>query len=555
MNGRPSLTTAERAAASVVAAAAALVVSAYVIDSAGWRFLPWPMLLVGIAVGAAMWLTTTRAADDRGTSTATALALGGGVFGWLMRLARPDYFPLGSGSDLTHHLQLIRYIDSHWRLVHDPSLEAYLGEMTHYTPGSHILASLAGAWSFGNGLHALHAVLSLATALSVTFVFFVGRRLLPSDSPRDSLAAVGTLALFSSPTFFLGPFLHYSFVAQVVAQCFAVTLWWIVTVWDQERRLALMSLAGLVGAALFLTWPVLCGPPLLALGLVAIAPDRMPIAKRVAHATVAAALVLAVAGWFLAGRAGWLSLAATGGETARPSVMAYGWLFLVTSSAGLALAFTTRRTRSLALFVVSLALQCAALYWTATRAGNSPYMAGKMLYLAIFVQAVGVTIAAGSIWRLLLPVASKSPGALDAVSWAAVILVAAFVVLSVPTGSLSLGANSAPATSLRLEQAGIWARDNVPIQCVEYLVDDEETAYWLHLAVLGNRRMSPRTGDNATYQLPPTLIRWLTPGGLPYAIADLPRLPRDVRDDLDIVARFDTAAVVKRRGPSTCPQP
>jgi hypothetical protein len=531
-----------------------LVVSSYVVDGAGWRFLPWPMLLVGLTAAAAVWITTTRGDDDRGISTITALALGGGVFGWLMWLARPDYFPLGSGSDLTHHLQLIRYIDGHWRLVHDPSLEAYLGEMTHYTPGSHILASLAGAWSFGNGLHALHAVLSLATALSVVFVFFIGRRLLPADAPRDPLAALGTLALFSSPTFFLGPFLHYSFVAQVVAQCFAVTLWWIVTVWDQEHRLTLMSLAGLVGAALFLTWPVLCGPPLLALGLVAIAPDRMPIAKRVAHAAVAAVIVLAVAGWFLAGRAGWLLLAATGGETARPSVAAYGWPLLVTSSAGLAFAFTTRRSRSLALFAVSLALQCAALYWTATRAGNSPYMAGKMLYLAIFVQAVGVTLSAAALWRVLLSVASPSPVTLAWLPWAAVVIVAVLVLGPMFTGSIAFGGKTAPATSFPLEQAGIWARDNLPIQCVEYLVGDEETAYWLHLAVLGNRRMSTRTGDNTTYQLQPTLIRWLTPGGLPYAIADLPRLPRDVRDDLDIVARFDTAAVVKRRGLSTCPQ-
>jgi hypothetical protein len=65
--------------------------------------------------------------------------------------------------------------------------------------------------------------------------------------------------------------------------------------------------------------------------------------------------------------------------------------------------------------------------------------------------------------------------------------------------------------------------------------------------------MSARTGDFDTYKLTPALIRWLTPGGLPYAIADLPALPRDVRDELDVLSSFGTAAVVKRRGPSTCP--
>ena len=33
---------------------------------------------------------------------------------------------------------------SNWRLVHDPPVEAYLGEMVHYTPGAHLLASLVG---------------------------------------------------------------------------------------------------------------------------------------------------------------------------------------------------------------------------------------------------------------------------------------------------------------------------------------------------------------------------------------------------------------------------
>jgi hypothetical protein len=106
--------------------------------------------------------------------------------------------------------------------------------------------------------------------------------------------------------------------------------------------------------------------------------------------------------------------------------------------------------------------------------------------------------------------------------------------------------------SLPLYEAGMWARVNVPPQCIEYLVGDDETAYWLHLAVLGNPRMSPRTGDNSTYEPDDAVLRWLTPNGLPYGIADLAALPRGVRDELDIVQRFGTAAIVKRRGPASC---
>ncbi|MGC4084890.1 MAG: hypothetical protein QM736_22945 [Vicinamibacterales bacterium] len=75
----------------------------------------------------------------------------------------------------------------------------------------------------------------------------------------------------------------------------------------------------------------------------------------------------------------------------------------------------------------------------------------------------------------------------------------------------------------------------------------------LHLAVLGNPRMSPRTGDNSTYEPRDAVVRWLTPNGLPYAIVDLPAVPRDVRDELQIVQQFGTAAVAKRRGMSACP--
>ena len=110
-----------------------------------------------------------------------------------------------------------------------------------------------------------------------------------------------------------------------------------------------------------------------------------------------------------------------------------------------------------------------------------------------------------------------------------------------------------PRSPQSLSLAGAWARDHVPVSCVDYLVGEPPTAYWLHLAALGNPRMSARTGDDSTFDKTAAIIRWLTPGGLPYAIAELPALPSDVRADFDIVADFGTAAVVKRRGPSSCP--
>jgi hypothetical protein len=104
-----------------------------------------------------------------------------------------------------------------------------------------------------------------------------------------------------------------------------------------------------------------------------------------------------------------------------------------------------------------------------------------------------------------------------------------------------------------LFRAGIWTRRYLSPACIEYLVANDYTAYWLHLAVLGNPRISARTAEDGTFETRAAIIRWLTPGGLPYAIAEPAALPRDVRTDLDVVVDFGTAVVVKRRGRSSCP--
>ncbi len=57
--------------------------------------------------------------------------------------------------------------------------------------------------------------------------------------------------------------------------------------------------------------------------------------------------------------------------------------------------------------------------------------------------------------------------------------------------------------------AGRWARA-CPPDCVDYLVGNEYTAYWLHLAVLGNSRASRSRSD--TFLTEPSFGRWLVPG-------------------------------------------
>ena len=110
-----------------------------------------------------------------------------------------------------------------------------------------------------------------------------------------------------------------------------------------------------------------------------------------------------------------------------------------------------------------------------------------------------------------------------------------------------------PVVSQPLFLAGQWARTNLKPECVDYVVNDVYSAYWLHLAVLRNARAAPRSTDDDTYLPEKEQVRWVIPDGLPYAIAeDFDRLPRDIRANVDVVARFGPAAIIRRRGRASC---
>jgi hypothetical protein len=566
---RPTLSGSESIALSLVATVALLIVVAYLGDRTGMAFTPAPMMAVAAASCAVMLVGFGRQAEWSGAETITFAGVVGITFGWLLWIARASLFPLGSGPDLTHHLLLIHYIEAHWTLVHEPGVQEYLGEMVQYTPGSHIVTALAGAWSASNGLHAMHGVMAASAALKTGFVFLIGMRVLPRDLPRAPIAALGSISLFASQTYFLGSFAQYSFLAQVVAECFAIAMFWALTAWDQNQHRWLMAVTGLLGAALFLSWPILIGPPLVVLGVLVLLPRpevrlkpdttyRKGLLERAIDAAIAVVPIAIIAGLFSIGRIDYVVIAGTGGEVTTPAVRAYGWLFLVLSSAGIVSATASLKarptSRTLALFAGAILLQAGALYLFARSRGNDPYMARKMFFMLLYPQAVAVALTVGMLWRGLYAVSAfkRTSEQVPAVAWALPLIAAMFVARPLIGAPKSLIVAKHPATSIELEQAGQWVRDHVDPHCVEYLVGDDNTAYWLHLAVLGNPRRGARTGDNATYELNPALVRWLTPGGLPYAIADLRALPTDIKDGSEIVAQFGSAAVIKRNGSSSC---
>ncbi|HUR33117.1 MAG TPA: hypothetical protein VM032_04930 [Vicinamibacterales bacterium] len=544
------LSTAETAVVVPVAGLVAIVLGSYVLDAAGLRFTPTRMFGLAAAAAALSAVAFTRRAVRSPGDLGLLAMVVGAMLAWLMWLARPDFLPLSTGPDLTHHLILIRYIEQHWRLVHEPALERYLGEMAQYTPGSHVLTALGGAWSLTSGLRALHAVQAGMVALETGFLLLIGIRLLPGKAPH-ALALVGVLLLLAAPRYFLGSFTEYGFVAQVVAQLFVVAMWWVIVAWDDRPALSLCLFFGFAGAAAFLTWPVYIGPPALAFFVVVVARDDLSRATRLRHLATAAVPIAVFAVAYLVGRLGWLQLAGTGGAAPWPSVASFSAPLVALSMIGLAVAAMRRRGRATLVFTAAVLGQAALFYLLARRSGApQPYMALKMFYLLLRPMAACAVLGVGAAWSAGAPLAG-GPARQTMAAW--LLVLSTFVFVSRPLLRHATPLHPLPpAVSLPLYEAGQWALANVPRACVEYLVGDDETAYWLHLAVLGNPRMSDRTGNNATYEPNEAVMRWLTPNGLPFAIADLPALSRDVRDELDIVRRFGSAAVVRRRGPSSC---
>src|SRR5262245_57330492 len=254
--------------------------AAYAIDRLGFTIAPVFVLVVAVAV-AAFAFVSLRAEPSGAGETLALAAIVAATLAYLLWLARPSLLPLGSGPDLTHHLMLVDYIEHHWRLPHDPALGAVMGEMVHYTPGLHLLAALAGAWTRTDGLHVIHPIVALSVAVKAGFVFCIAMRLVPSGQ-RVLFALAAVLLLFAPREYFLRSFSEHSFLAQVVSELFAVAMWWALVVWDAQPSIAASAVFAIAGAGAFLTWPVWIGPLLLTLAAIVALRRDVPVRDRLA---------------------------------------------------------------------------------------------------------------------------------------------------------------------------------------------------------------------------------------------------------------------------------
>jgi hypothetical protein len=551
--GDRRLTGAEVTGAALVSFMAFALAMAYLSDWIGLIIAPAAILVAsgGAALGLLIWLH--QQAIWRHGEVAAFIAVVAVALGWLLWLAWPSLLLPGGGADLTHHLQLVDYLDRNWQLVHDPPVEAYLGEMVHYTPGAHLLSSLVGRWAGTDGFHAVYPVVAWSVALKTGFVFLIALRILGAevrlqpDTPW-AFALIAVVLLLLPRAFFTGSFARYSYVAQVVSELFAVVMWWALVVWDERPSIPAIVVFAIAGIGVFLTWPVWIGPPLIVLAAILYLRSGISLGDRWRAFALATAPIALVAVIHALGRLEWAKIVRTDAAMPLPAWQDFTWSFLVLAAAGMIASSTARRGRATALLIAACGVQAAALFVVAKANGAVvPYMAVKMAYLGIYPLAVGAALALSLVWRAAIRAAHLGRAS-RVLAWGL-----ALVVLGV-IGRRALGAPlPAPTVTEPLYRAGQWARANLDPSCVDYIVPGDNTAYWLHLAVLGNRRMSPRTASDSTFIARDAIVRWINPGGLPFAVADLAILPKDVLANTDELARFGSAVVIKRRGVTSCP--
>jgi hypothetical protein len=269
------------------------------------------------------------------------------------------------------------------------------------------------------------------------------------------------------------------------------------------------------------------------------------------HLAIAIAPIAAAAALHASRHAGGFRMAGTGGFAIWPTVDVLGWWFIALATAGIVFCATHRRARGVVLLVGAIAAQAAGLFAAAHASGAAaPYLALKMFYLAIYPMTVAIALMLAGAWRALV----RAPGIRTTrLAWGLLVLVAIAVARPVAAAAR---ARPKPVVTQPVFLAAQWTRaHSLPPDCIDYLVGDAYTAYWLHLAVFGNPRTSGRALDDDTFEPKKAIVRWILPDSLSYAITDdLEALPRDVRGNVDVLARFGPAAVVKRRGPSRCPR-
>lgn len=540
-----ALTESEAAALCVLLFAAAAITLGWVAGSIGLPIRPIQILALSLGLGVGPLLATrgSLAGPARPVRLIGLLSVFFAFAAYIAWLAWPAFLPLGEGPDLVHHLTLIHFIQRRHAFPSDPIFGAYLGEMRNYTPGSHILAALAGDWFRVDALRVVHPLIAVAIGVKAAVVYNLLLRLLPAGRSRVAIAVAGTLLLGLPHAYLLQPITWYGFYSQVMAETFAIAMLWAAVAWHQAPSRSLLAAAAALGVAIALCWPVFLPPPALALAFAIVSRRDRSWPERIGDGATAALPIAAVVVVHAVTHASGVSMLASGGSVLTPSIALFGWIFLGLAAAGIVLAIVrARETAPLLAFAAVCPVQILALAVLQRRLhATNVYLAFKTVHLFVYALALFAALGMDACARTAMaPLARRARWTTGIMALLPLVVLAGLTRTNLPRRPVT-----SPITP-PVYQAGLWARSHLPTACVDYLTEQWLTGYWLHLDMLGNPRQSGRM-QHETFEYRKTLGRWIEGDNLPYAIAgDLESLPLDVRGNLRVLQQFGEAAVVER---------
>jgi hypothetical protein len=528
----------------VLVAAAAVMAAGYLLDGIGLPISMWLLAAVAVAVPAGLVLSSSaRRAPRMNTVPKYAVALV--VLAFALWIASPGFLPVTIGPDVVHHLQLIHVIAGTGRLPHDAALRPYLAEMMNYTPGSHVLAAALGGWTRVDPVFVVYPLAAAAVAVKAALLYEIARRLL-GPTGRAAVQALAAPILAFVPVYFLGSFVQFFFLGQVVSETFAIGMLSALLAWLSTSSRRVEWLASACGVGVVLSWPIWIVPSAAAAAAVAMLGLRSWRDRtRMLAVCLGPAAGAALTHQFLHRDAA--AIVTSAGAVTAPSIEAFGAGFLIAAAAGLAIGVRDRAARPVAAFLAATLLLSGLLAALASRAGShSFYMAFKMMYLAILPAAVlgcvALARASDVVARVIRP---ARPGAIAAALLpvvAAATLVQGRLPVKPVRGSLSSSAR----------EVGLWARARVPPACIDYFSRYWLTGYWLHLDVLGNPRESDRMRQE-TFDFPDVAAKWIEGRGLPYAIVeDLTAIPHEARADMVPLHQSGSFVLVRNARPAAC---
>jgi hypothetical protein len=551
------LTLAEFISITAVITVALLILTAYLTDTIGLPIDPTAMLIalliegIIIAIGLRRTQQWPRLRIERGEIIGYVLVLVG-FFSYILLIARhASFLPISESPDLIHHLSLIDFIQQRHSLPHDPSLEKYLGEMVSYSPGSHLLAALSAAWFNTNSLHLLQPLLALWVALKAAFIYQIILHVLPPSRRNPIFAVTGTLFLLFAWGYFLLSFIGQFYYPQVITETFVIALLWATVVWtDQRAAPSLIVCCTLIGMAIWLSWPLWLPISLTSpIGLILIQRHQSWRSKLKSIGLMISLIGLIVIVSSI-NRINSANILNGGGVVIRPSLELFGRPLLILTTLGFILNIRKRRVWPVLFLIGATLFQSAALLvFEASQSVTDYYYAFKMFHLVIYPMAILAALALDWFWQQVESRLRKLPQR----GWPKFSVALPLIVLVIATRR-DLPWNPVTAVSEPVYQVGLWAKQNLPSSCVDYLVDHWATAYWLHINVLGNPRRTERSHAivaGAGQQAWPPV--WSDADHLPYVIAnDWNELSSEDRTNLIVLYQNGSAVAARRAGSITC---